>query len=170
MVRPIPLSTQFQAPFLSSPIPLAIAIFVSISLLVSLCAKHARIQIAKKLSSSSSDDSNKLKAVFGSPKRLVTAISQKAMVPLVLLQQVKKNNSNNKGPNENDGATAGVWRKAILMGEKCQPLDFSGVIFYDYDGNRVSELPKSPCRAAAFAAGSPLRNFDGRSLDTSAVY
>ncbi|EPS62324.1 hypothetical protein M569_12470 [Genlisea aurea] len=38
----------------------------------------------------------------------------------------------------------GVWQKAILMGEKCEPPKFSGAIFYDYEGNRVPEMPKSP--------------------------
>lgn len=46
----------------------------------------------------------------------------------------------------------GVWQKAILMGEKCQPPEFSGAIYYDYDGNRVPEMPKSP-------RAGPLRSF-----------
>nr|XP_009388047.2 PREDICTED: uncharacterized protein LOC103974869 [Musa acuminata subsp. malaccensis] len=43
----------------------------------------------------------------------------------------------------------GVWRRTILMGEKCQPLDFSGVIYYDADGRRLSEVPtqRSPLRS-----------------------
>lgn len=39
------------------------------------------------------------------------------------------------------------------MGDKCQPLDFSGVIYYDNEGNRVSELPSRSPRA------SPLPSF-----------
>ncbi|WOL01206.1 hypothetical protein Cni_G09920 [Canna indica] len=47
-----------------------------------------------------------------------------------------------------------VWRKAILMGEKCEPLDFSGVIYYDVDGRPLAEVPtpRSPLR-------SPLPSF-----------
>lgn len=37
-----------------------------------------------------------------------------------------------------------LWKKTILMGEKCQPLQFPGAIFYDSKGNRVSEPPMSP--------------------------
>lgn len=33
-----------------------------------------------------------------------------------------------------------VWRKSILMGEKCRPIDFSGQILYDSDGKEVNEL------------------------------
>lgn len=54
----------------------------------------------------------------------------------------------------------GVWRRTILMGEKCQPLDFSGVIYYDADGRRLSEVPtpRSPMRSPlpSFAARSPV--------------
>lgn len=59
----------------------------------------------------------------------------------------------------------GVWRRTILMGEKCQPLDFSGVIYYDADGRRLSEVPtpRSPMR-------SPLPSFAGRSPVTAAYY
>ncbi|CAI8604085.1 unnamed protein product [Vicia faba] len=37
-----------------------------------------------------------------------------------------------------------LWKKTILMGEKCQPLEFSGAIFYDSEGNQLSEPPKIP--------------------------
>ncbi|KAL0925598.1 hypothetical protein M5K25_003955 [Dendrobium thyrsiflorum] len=32
-----------------------------------------------------------------------------------------------------------LWKKKILKGEKCQPLDFSGKIIYDSQGNRLPE-------------------------------
>ncbi|CAN6178218.1 unnamed protein product [Urochloa humidicola] len=46
-------------------------------------------------------------------------------------------------------AEGGVWRKEILMGERCQPLDFSGVIYYDADGHRLPHPPppRSPMRS-----------------------
>uniref|UniRef100_A0A7C8ZSV8 Uncharacterized protein n=1 Tax=Opuntia streptacantha TaxID=393608 RepID=A0A7C8ZSV8_OPUST len=44
----------------------------------------------------------------------------------------------------------GLWRRAILMGDKCQPPDFSGVIYYDCDGKRVSEPPMKSPRASPF--------------------
>lgn len=50
-----------------------------------------------------------------------------------------------------------LWKKTILMGEKCQPLEFSGAIFYDSKGNQLSEPPRSP--------RTPLISF-GRSLST----
>ncbi|KAH6557436.1 hypothetical protein KP509_1Z115200 [Ceratopteris richardii] len=34
-----------------------------------------------------------------------------------------------------------VWRRCILLGERCEPPSFSGVILYDQSGNRVQQLP-----------------------------
>ncbi|XP_038981578.1 uncharacterized protein LOC120110513 [Phoenix dactylifera] len=47
-----------------------------------------------------------------------------------------------------------LWQRTILMGEKCQPLDFSGAIYYDSAGRQLKELPvpRSPLR-------SPLPSF-----------
>jgi hypothetical protein len=39
-----------------------------------------------------------------------------------------------------------IWRNTILMGEKCRPLNFSGVIHYDSDG-RLTSIPRSPIRS-----------------------
>ncbi|OIW04454.1 hypothetical protein TanjilG_32646 [Lupinus angustifolius] len=33
-----------------------------------------------------------------------------------------------------------LWRKNILMGERCRPIDFSGKILYDSKGNMLSDL------------------------------
>ncbi|TVU34517.1 hypothetical protein EJB05_16352, partial [Eragrostis curvula] len=42
---------------------------------------------------------------------------------------------------EKEGEGEGLWRRAILMGERCQPLDFPGVIHYDSFGRRLSAPP-----------------------------
>jgi hypothetical protein len=34
-----------------------------------------------------------------------------------------------------------VWRKAIIMGEKCRPLEFSGHIAFDSNGNQLRPAP-----------------------------
>ncbi|EAZ24367.1 hypothetical protein OsJ_08120 [Oryza sativa Japonica Group] len=43
----------------------------------------------------------------------------------------------------------GVWKKEILMGERCQPLDLSGVIYYEAEGRRLEQPPppRSPLRS-----------------------
>jgi hypothetical protein len=56
-----------------------------------------------------------------------------------------KAKSRRKAAEEEDG----VWRKEIMMGERCQPLDFSGVIYYDAEGQRLAQPPppRSPLRS-----------------------
>ncbi|GKC47768.1 hypothetical protein Tco_1065490 [Tanacetum coccineum] len=99
----------------------------SIKTLLILYAKQVIIA-SRKLKNSS-------KISKGSPKNLITSISSKT----IKLGQRKKKN----GEGED-----GLWRKEILMGDKCQPLDFSGVIYYDKDGNLLNELPMRSPRAS----------------------
>ncbi|KAL0327048.1 UNVERIFIED_CONTAM: hypothetical protein Sangu_1782800 [Sesamum angustifolium] len=151
MVRPIPIHVG-EISF--SPIPLAVALFVSVSALVALCAKHAR-QVPGKYDEPETNTPRSLG--LRTPKQLITTLSNKAMIPLVhakksLLQPQPQPAGNNTTKAQEE---MGLWQKAILMGEKCQPPEFSGVIYYDYSGNRIPEMPKSP-RAAHM---SPLRNF-----------
>ncbi|KAK4773375.1 hypothetical protein SAY87_028394 [Trapa incisa] len=57
---------------------------------------------------------------------------------------------------ENEEAAAvafgdgGVWQRSILMGGKCDPLNFSGVIYYDEKGKKLDELPLRSPRASPF--------------------
>ncbi|KAJ8631138.1 hypothetical protein MRB53_024461 [Persea americana] len=43
-----------------------------------------------------------------------------------------------KGDEEEDA----VWKKTIMMGERCRPLDFSGRIDYDTEGNQLPQVPQ----------------------------
>ncbi|KAG8382946.1 hypothetical protein BUALT_Bualt05G0132700 [Buddleja alternifolia] len=154
MVRPMLLHVHDQISF--SPVPLAIGLFVSVSILVALCAKHAG-QIPKKHTSNTSEP-NAPKSPLPSPKKLIAAISHKAMMmPLVIhCKKSAQETDTGVGDNNKGKEEIGLWQKAILMGERCQPPEFSGVIYYDYSGNRIPEMPMSP-RASPMI--SPLRNF-----------
>ncbi|PWZ24628.1 hypothetical protein Zm00014a_022724 [Zea mays] len=54
-----------------------------------------------------------------------------------------------KAAPKEEEAGDGLWRKEIMMGERCQPLDFSGVIYYDAQGRRLAQAPppRSPLRS-----------------------
>uniref|UniRef100_A0ACD5ZSE4 Uncharacterized protein n=1 Tax=Avena sativa TaxID=4498 RepID=A0ACD5ZSE4_AVESA len=52
-----------------------------------------------------------------------------------------------RGGRETEEEGGGLWRKEILMGERCQPLEFSGVIYYDADGHLLAQPPRSPMRS-----------------------
>ncbi|XP_055832608.1 uncharacterized protein LOC129901450 [Solanum dulcamara] len=86
-------------------------------------------------SKSSGDNSSLAKS-----KKFLGKINGKATN---LMRKIKaKNKEVENGEDFGDG---GLWQKEILMGDKCQPLDFSGVIYYDRNGKRLSEVPvKSP--------------------------
>ncbi|XP_066314632.1 uncharacterized protein [Miscanthus floridulus] len=42
-----------------------------------------------------------------------------------------------------DGDEACVWRRTILLGRRCQPLEFTGAIHYDCGGQRLWQ-PRTP--------------------------
>lgn len=110
--------------------PLAIGLFFSIIAIVGLCAKHAK---------------------KSSKKSKANIISESKIVPRLSSPQQLSPNMTKKGGEFSDefsgelaGDKKGLWQKTIIMGEKCKPPQFSGVIYYDCSGNRVSELPRSP--------------------------
>ncbi|KAG8385974.1 hypothetical protein BUALT_Bualt03G0100900 [Buddleja alternifolia] len=38
-----------------------------------------------------------------------------------------------------DGEKGAIWKKTIIKGEKCRPIDFSGKILYDCNGNLLPD-------------------------------
>lgn len=143
MVRPIPIFLHGRSGSFSA-IPLAIGLFVSVSFLVGFCARHARRMTRKQAPAKTGNGTPSSTA-----KQLIATISQKAMSPLI------HHGKRTAPPAPEVGGEDGVWQKAIMMGERCQPPEFSGVIYYDYDGNRIQEMPKSPRHGSM----TPLKNF-----------
>ncbi|GMJ14915.1 hypothetical protein like AT1G49000 [Hibiscus trionum] len=124
---------------------------------MALCAKHAS-RVSKKLKPKPKDqfglrsDSPRFFASPNSPlksprpKQLLTTLSNKAIKFVHRKRQGEGNGRDAEAEEEIGGG--GVWQRAILMGGKCQPLDFSGVIYYDSKGNQVEELPFRSPRAS----------------------
>lgn len=87
------------------------------------------------------------KSPLNKPKQLLTTISNKAITFI----HKKKPEDEFGGEGAGSGADwgdGGVWQRSILMGDKCQPLDFSGVIYYDSNGKQMSEVPLRSPRAS----------------------
>ncbi|KAE8781471.1 hypothetical protein D1007_45345 [Hordeum vulgare] len=70
-----------------------------------------------------------------------------------------KGDADNEEEEEEDD---GIWRRAILMGGRCQPLDFAGAIHYDSFGRRLARPPSAAPRSAS--------SLSCRSSDSLATY
>ncbi|KAJ6749258.1 hypothetical protein OIU79_030202 [Salix purpurea] len=135
----------------SSSSPKRLSVGFLVSALMARCAKHAshissKLKTANKNSRRAINKSprNSSGLPLARPKQLLTQISNKAITVMRRRRKVDQENADVQlGPDEfGDG---GVWQKDILMGDKCQPLDFSGVIYYDRRGKQLDEVPvKSP--------------------------
>lgn len=101
-------------------------------------------------------------------KELMTTLSNKAMTMVG-----RKNKSYDGGAVkktaverlvEEDEEEYGVWQREILMGGKCEPLDYSGVIYYDCSGHQLKEVPPRSPRAS-LVPERPTRSYVGSLLN-----
>ncbi|KAF9671409.1 hypothetical protein SADUNF_Sadunf12G0044700 [Salix dunnii] len=148
-------SPQHDASSSSSPKKLSVGFLVSS--FMAICAKHAS-HISTKLKTANKNSCtinksprNSPRLPLARPKQLLTQISNKAITLMHRRRKVDQENADDLlGPDEfGDG---GVWQKDILMGDKCQPLDFSGVIYYDCSGKQLNEVPVKSPRASPLPA------------------
>ncbi|PWA66897.1 hypothetical protein CTI12_AA324700 [Artemisia annua] len=120
---------------------IAKSVYQSIATLWILCANQAIIASRKIKDNSKISPSSPM---IQRPKKLIVSISNKAM----RLSHRKKRNTRDE--DEAKLEDDGLWQREILMGDKCQPLDFSGVIYYDKDGKRTDEYPMRSPKASPF--------------------
>lgn len=173
MVRLIPQHRRDQF----GSLPLAIGLFFSVMALVALCVKHSRrarkdyedddesndsfmpkksspplkspsMTLVKSISNKANQlITNSPKSPLLSPKKIVTSISNKANTFMYKKKGGGHDFRDDEGEGEGEG---GLWQKSILMGDKCRPPAFSGVIHYDSFGNMLSEPPPRSPRTGPF--------------------
>ncbi|GAA0187445.1 hypothetical protein LIER_34733 [Lithospermum erythrorhizon] len=142
--------SRFAPPSTTSCPNMALSKRLSVSILEPILAfwfyfSQKTIKASKRLTNGSPKSSPLAK-----PRKVLATLSHKTFN----LRHKKKSTCDDEHEEEYDFGDGGLWQRSILMGDKCQPLDFSGVIYYDNDGRRMSELPmRSPARA------SPLPNY-----------
>ena len=74
------------------------------------------------------------------------------------------------GGDDSGGEEGGLWRRAILMGERCKPLDFPGAIHYDSFGRRLPAALAPPPRGGKAAPGAgALLCRSARDVDEAAL-
>ncbi|XP_057508378.1 uncharacterized protein LOC130791253 [Actinidia eriantha] len=132
-------------------LPLAVGLVVTVSAVVALCAKHAR-RVPRKHETEPTDSKFVPRSPLRFPRHLMTTISNKT-IPFIHDRKTEAEEKIGNEKAEEGFGEGGLWQKTILMGEKCQPPEFSGVIYYDCQGNRISEMPPRSPRA------SPLPSF-----------
>lgn len=133
---------------------------IHITCVVPFCAKDSESQRESKPNQSASSQPNSPNlSPHHTPKRIIKKIMKAANPKMCLKPKgqedsspisnkfIKKINKSmqlawKKIKHQEDDQC--LWKKTILMGEKCQPLRFPGAIFYDSEGNQLSEPPKSP--------------------------
>jgi hypothetical protein len=139
---------------------------ITVSSFVALCSKRTS-RAAKKIKNKVSavnfgaDHQEKRRSVTddGGARKLFSSVSNKAMT-FVHLRNHKKGFNGVEEEEEEFGDGSGVWQREILMGDKCQPLDFSGVIYYDGNGKQLHELPLRSPRASPMPGYLMKSNFD----------
>ncbi|KAI4313979.1 hypothetical protein L6164_026922 [Bauhinia variegata] len=116
-------------------IPAAMFLVVSVFAVVAFCAKHGRREGKQSPNGGSSNQRlPRSSSPLESPRKLVSNISNKALPNMFMKSKQEEGKS---------GETS-LWKKPIIMGERCQPLQFSGAIYYDAEGNRLPHPPRSP--------------------------
>ncbi|KAK4374629.1 hypothetical protein RND71_005306 [Anisodus tanguticus] len=120
---------------------LVVTLMGSMNSLWALCKKkpNSRGTKTKKLGDNSS---------LAKPMIFLAKISGKAVI--FRRKKKAKNDEEEEVEDDEDFGDGGLWQREILMGDKCQPLDFSGVIYYDRYGKRLPELPMKSPRASPF--------------------
>ncbi|KAJ6845475.1 uncharacterized protein M6B38_287130 [Iris pallida] len=142
---------------------LAVAAVAAVSSVIfSLCTNHDRL--SKHLSSSKNKSRQHQQLLPTSPprattaggtdhRRLVTALGGISSKVLVVAKMVSWKKPDSDDYSDDGDADDVVWKKSILMGEKCRPLDFSGQILYDTEGKEVKALPSRTTERGAGGGG-----------------
>ncbi|KAG9450119.1 hypothetical protein H6P81_010084 [Aristolochia fimbriata] len=121
-----------------------VAVFAVGSMLSFLCTsrKLARRQTHREGAEPRPSDDRKFVSTIGN-------IGGKAQLMAMMISWRKEGK-------EGDESDEAVWRKTILLGDRCRPLDFSGRILYDSEGNPLLEQPnRTPGRDPVSAINAP---------------
>ncbi|KAL6627556.1 hypothetical protein ACP70R_031282 [Stipagrostis hirtigluma subsp. patula] len=142
-------------------LPLVFLAAAVATVVVSLCTsgKHARPRKQSGSPPSPAPQDEDKCGGGGRNKQLLASLSGKAAAVAKMVSWNRRSSSPPAGgwssdsDDDDDGkaATAGgavekqeeaaLWKKTIIMGDKCRPLEFSGHIAYDSDGNRLPPAP-----------------------------
>ncbi|GAV92046.1 hypothetical protein CFOL_v3_35430 [Cephalotus follicularis] len=139
MTRPLPNLPMPIFSFSLTPDITLCFVLISVlsifSIVTSLCAFH-RNKKAKKQGEEVAALSDHKRPI----SKLHSSISSKSLMMMKMIsgRKIQAEEEEKEDVDDSDGA---VWRKTIMMGERCRPLNFSGKIVYDPQGNLVPDSP-----------------------------
>ncbi|RDX70115.1 hypothetical protein CR513_50675, partial [Mucuna pruriens] len=133
---------------MESPKRQAQKFLVTVTAVLAVLAKRAS-RLPRKLKAAAATK-EEWRVELRTPKKLLSNISSKTL-PFIHKRGSKKREGK-------DWGNGGVWQKAILMGDKCEPLDFSGVIYYDSNGKQVNQMPLRSPRASPLPGNYFIRD------------
>ncbi|KAL1553276.1 hypothetical protein AAHA92_13972 [Salvia divinorum] len=141
MARPSPNSMQHQFTSftpLGSFVALA-AVFSVFAAVIFLCGAHHGM-IASVMGREKTKTKTKTVRLGGEKQKkgmekMKSSLSSKALLMSTMVSWRKVDNCGVEDEEEDDV----VWKKTIIRGDKCRPIDFSGKILYDSDGNLLPE-------------------------------
>ncbi|KAG2667304.1 hypothetical protein I3843_15G105300 [Carya illinoinensis] len=139
--------------------PKPASLFISMSTFMALCAERAG-RVSRKLKAKTTrkmttettharkTEQHTSPTLTSRPKQLLSTISNKAIRFMHPKKVGEEGTDAGRTDQPEEWGDGGVWQKTILMGDKCEPLNFSGVIYYDSYGNQLNEVPPRSPRAS----------------------
>nr|GEU99512.1 WD repeat-containing protein [Tanacetum cinerariifolium] len=82
--------------------------------------------------------------------KLGCGLSSKALLMTKMISWKKVDECDDQDVGDDQEA---VWKRTIIMGERCRPLEFSGKILYDENGNPMPESPRKHVASADNVVG-----------------
>ena len=123
-------------------VQLLLVALVVAAVVVSLCTSSTHAKLWKQRGTTAPLEEVGGDASTGSRKRVLgTSLSGIGGKAAAMAKMVSWNRRSTAPGSSSDDEEA-VWRKAIIMGEKCRPLQFSGHIAFDSDGNQLPPADK----------------------------
>ncbi|KAJ7960115.1 putative Transmembrane protein [Quillaja saponaria] len=137
MARPILIGSfsMQKLPFSSMPVTVffvVMGVLSMFSVVSFLCGSKKMKKLSIKRQKG--NDNKKILA------KLNSNISSRAISMAKMISWRKVQAEEEEEEDYDDDDDEAVWRKTIMMGERCRPLDFSGKIVYDSEGNVVQDL------------------------------
>ncbi|CAA0830046.1 Unknown protein [Striga hermonthica] len=138
MARPFPSSivtvpaAMHKLNFLPGPVTFLIALTALLSL----------FSLVTFLCGSAHGGNRRTARLGGQKKPVIEKMRSKAvlMAKMISWRKVQdEGEAEDSDSGKEEDADGVVWKKTIIKGEKCRPIDFSGKILYDADGNLLTD-------------------------------